>query len=1044
MAHVALPIGGGNQKPMQTTLPIFEGEANADSPVRPISIDIVIRAETASLTPAEVSYQKKNEIHAIPSSFDSAERFCNILRNPPPAGQFSRKYTDAINEYIGLLCIFACRRLFGLNLSSKTIDLSENSESAVLRGLGTQFEQHGGSKILTYFCIDDNPFAYIYKNCIIPIKDKDCYRIALLPVPFFSSTKGKFNKILAASEDASNNETLLVRQLLYAFFFDKKGRYNINGAFLCGLGAPYLDALERIANAAKGDSYLSLVKVRNEARSFYDVLMNAPSCEELPEKLFSDNLLLLHRNSSIESPCFGEVTYDVESFNVVNPMSKEFCLAISGSKGRIVFENPYGAPDCTGSVPDVDGRIVCRFRLKINGYRITVPKMYSIMYGCRKSDADGMPIENINIGVDCHINPCPEIPSIFRRYIVWNCPECLSLSFDREYGTFPVTHLNDNAFVAIAEPEMFMPEFAFVSLYGTFMGSIHFPPVIEPVPVHGNTPTAIYLDFGTTNTICLVEYGENHSYVDIKEFVRMVTGDNAEFRVFHLLSDRENDGTLRSMAICSIKENRFHSPLYRAHALNAGMKAIEYGVKEIIRQKIEDKNRANRNGPLDLVSVNVIDNLKWSSDDLANECYRAVVGSIFSSALAKILRAGYNTAYTEINISVPSSMDTKDLTLTKNRVKQALTGIRANLDIKYLHYESTATAFYFLNDKHSNVTIGNHFNVGVDIGGGSIDLFTFRSKIGHQGNPIPACIESVKNAAGRKILSETFVQAINEYKLNKVGRKTVGNPFFKCFLPDNAPPPSLVNSSDAAAICITETFIPNAEFNEKSDGAYRCIISTFRRNVLLKTIAVLLYAVEFVKISWKNDISRNTVDFSQAEVNIILCGNGSNIWSKKWAGVSKRDRIRIRDFLKKRIGCHTLYIQASKHPKKETVMGMRYIMKRHNSDNDGNHNMNPFAVLDIPTTLGCDDLNVVWNYVDNLIGDMIDSRLLHVSGENDTLDRFNSLLKKEVTVGRVRKALDYVLNNDNVLHKGNELFLADVFLRLMLDLPFINANVDKL
>ena len=1043
MANVAFPINGGNQVPMHTTLPIFEGGANAASSVRPISIDILIHAETESLNSAETSYYKRNGIHAIPSSFDSAERFCNILRNPPPAGQVSKKYNDALKEYIGLLAVFACRRFFGLNITSKTIDLSENTDSPLLRGLGTQFVQHGGSKVLTFFCIDGNPFAYIYRNCIVPIKDNVHYRNALLSVPFFSSTKGKFNHILAATANDAKSEKLLIKQLLVAFLFNKNGMYNGNGSFLKGLGAPYLDALERIAISSKEIPFLPFIKVGKDSNSLCDVLMNSPSCEMLPMKLFADKLLLLRQDNNYKPPCFGEVIYEEERFNVVNPISKEFCLAISGSNGKLVLENPDGAPDCTGSVPDVDGCIICRFSLKINGYRIIIPSVYSVKNGCIKADADGNSIETINMGVDCNINPCQDIPRIFRRYIVWNCPECISVSFDRTLGTFPVNHLNDNAFVAIVEPEMYLPEVAFLSFDSLYMGCIFFPAAINPVAVHENTPTAVYLDFGTTNTICLVEYGENHPYVDIKEFVRMITGENAEFRIFHLLSDRENNGSIRSMAICSVGGNQFNSPLYRAHALNAGNEALKYSIKEIIRQKNKGVAEAGRDMALDLASVNVYDNLKWTNNNLANEGYRAVVGNIFSSAFAKILKAGYNPAHTVINISVPSSMDFNELELTKSRIKEALTGIRVDTDINKLHYESTAAAYYIINDPESGVTIGNNFNVGVDIGGGSIDLFSFRSKIGHQGKPIPACIESVKNAAGRKILSETFVQAVKHFSNYHSVKKKAGNPFFTCFLPDYGPPLSLVNASETAAICLTETFIPEAQFIDDSVGTQGIMISTFRRNVLLKMIAVLNYVAEFIKVSWKKDENGNHMDFSHAEVNIILCGNGSSIWSKKWAGIGKRDRIRIRDFLKKRIGCHTLYIQASKQPKKETVMGMRYFMDHRYSDHDGDQHMNPFAFPDAPATLDGNDTDAVRNYVDQLINDIIKSKLLHVSGENNTLDRFNSRFKKSVTVSRVKTALDYVLNQDDVLHKGDELFLADVFLRLVLDLPFLDANEDN-
>ena len=1042
MARAALPIKDRNNVHMNTTLPIFKGGVNAASSVLPVAIDMLIQAERESLTPSEVTFQKRNEISAIPTSFDSAERFCNILQNPPPAGQVSPRYNEAINEYLGLLSLFACRRFLGLNITSKEIDLSKDSDSALLRGLGNQLAQQCGVRKLIYFCIDSKPFAYIYKNCIIPIKDKRRYRNALISIPFFSSTKGRFNNILSATADDMENGRMLFKQLLYAFFYSEDGTYNCNGSFLRLLGAPYLYISEQIESSWNDIPYLDFLQLGNSFNNLYDVLMNAPSYELFPEKMFSDRLLLFSQRNNYKPPCFGMINYEDELYNVVNPMSKEFCDAISQSNGRIVLENSDGAPDCDGSIPDTDGCISCRIRLKIDGIRITIHRQYYVKENCIKTDVDGNPLESINMGIDCYINPSNDVPVIFRRYIVWNCPECVSVSFDRELGIFPVTHLNDKAFVAIVEPNMRIPEFAFLSINNKYCGCIKFPAPVEPINTQGNSPTSIYLDFGTTNSICLVEYGATHDYVDIKEYVCMITGSegNADFRIFHLLSDRENNGTIRSIAICSVSGNQFGSPLYRAHALNAGKDALQKSVEEIVKmQKQGNPEDVNRSA-VDLSSVNVYDNLKWTGNNLANEGYRALVGSIFSSALAKLLIAGFNPKYTTINISVPSSMDAEELELTKNRVSQALTGIRAGLEIRNQHYESTAAAFYIINDSNSGITIGNTFNVGIDIGGGTIDLFSFQSKIGNQGRPIPAYIDSVKNAAGRIILSETFVKAVKQYNGKLKIEKQEMNPFFYCFMPDCYPPDSLNFATDSAAICITETFIPDAVFNEDTSGKTRIMLNTFRRNVLIKMIAVLNYAAEFIKVSWK----KNEFDFKTAEVNILLCGNGSGIWSKKWSGVVRPDRIRIRDFLKKRIGCRTLYIQASKQPKKETVMGMKYIMGNDATQKDGKSNifqsMNPFVAPSVPVTLGGEDIATVQSYVSDLLDDIIENRLLHVSGDANNLNEFHSLLKREVTAGRVRAALDYVLNNDDVSHKGNDIFLADVFLRLILDLPYIDPN----
>ena len=125
-------------------------------------------------------------------------------------------------------------------------------------------------------------------------------------------------------------------------------------------------------------------------------------------------------------------------------------------------------------------------------------------------------------------------------------------------------------------------------------------------------------------------------------------------------------------------------------------------------------------------------------------------------------------------------------------------------------------------------------------------------------------------------------------------------------------------------------------------------------------------------------------------------------------------------------------------------MGMKYIMGNDATKKDGKSNifqsMNPFVAPSVPVTLGGEDIATVQSYVSDLLDDIIENRLLHVSGDANNLNEFHSLLKREVTAGRVRAALDYVLNNDDVSHKGNDILLADVFLRLILDLPYIDPN----
>ena len=386
-------------------------------------------------------------------------------------------------------------------------------------------------------------------------------------------------------------------------------------------------------------------------------------------------------------------------------------------------------------------------------------------------------------------------------------------------------------------------------------------------------------------------------------------------------------------------------------------------------------------------------------------------------------------------------MDDDELDLTTNRVSGALTGISAGIGIDKQYYESTAAAFFIIKDPKGGIKIGDSFNVGVDIGGGSIDLFSFQSIIGGKKIPIPACIDSVKNAAGRKILSETFVKAAKHYYAKKTDPNPNSNPFFTCFMAESAPPSSLNSASDNAAICITETFIPDAKFDDHALGNAKRILNTFRKNVLFKTIAVLNYAAAFVKASWKEDEKGNETDFSDAEVNIILCGNGSSVFSEEWSGIGKTEKARITEFLKRRIGCKSLTIQPSGLPKKETVTGMKYIAESEKAKvakKDEDLDYDSFVQVSIPASLNGRSENVAKNYVDTLLNEIISSKLLIVKGDVDTLNGFHALLKREIDLSAVRAALDYVLDFDEITNKGDEMFLADVFLRIALDLPFID------
>jgi len=54
---------------------------------------------------------------------------------------------------------------------------------------------------------------------------------------------------------------------------------------------------------------------------------------------------------------------------------------------------------------------------------------------------------------------------------------------------------------------------------------------------------------------------------------------------------------------------------------------------------------------------------------------------------------------------------------------------------------------------------------------------------------------------------------------------------------------------------------------------------------------------------------------------------------------------------------------------------------------------------------------------------------------------FHNLLKNAIKENNINIALNYVLNKDNIKTKGDGLLLADVFLRIALELPYIDPKI---
>lgn len=1019
MAKVALPI-----KNMETNAPIFEG-GEAYDPIRPIDIGQLIQAEKDSLEKEEKNYQQENGTNATPSSFDSAERFINTLKHTPDYGIENPAYFAVRHECVGLFAVFACSKFMGITISDHSINMNRGEQSVLLKGLGTQIGITDDDRELTYFCIDDKPFAYIYKGYVVPIKDRTLFSNALSSVPFFNTQTGTFDDILAATAADADNGKLLFKQLLYAFLFKNTNSYNPNGDFL---DANYNAVLTYIQSRCSDISYLSIVDIHTTTHTLVNVLMNAPFCGLLPDKLFSEKLLLF-RGGEKTPPCFGAVEINAVPYWCVNPVSKVLCDKISRSGGNIdiVRKNNQGnyeidwegAPDCNV----LEGLVTCKIRLKIQSgvtnEVITVQKRFSEDDYIRKQD-NGQNIESIRMGIDRNINPDQTNYSIFNRYIVWKCPSRVSVSFDKTLPQYNITHFKDKAHFAIVNSNTPLPSFAYMNYNDIYCGCLRFPEPEKPQNSNGDSST-VYIDFGTTNTICLVEYGTTLSSVDLKNYVKMITGNDPQFMTYHLLSideKRDNNGIVKSIGVCSEENVPNSIDLFFAHPLNAGNDAIDRSIKIIgSNGQVFDLER----------SVGIYTDLKWeqavdATTTKKTHCYRALAGSLLSSALAELVIQGYNISQTVIYASYPNSMSKDEQNAIKTRLNNSLRNIDAprNITVHVNHSESEAAAFYIISELP-----GMNYNVGIDIGGGSIDLFSFESTTDNGGTTIPAKIDSVKDAAGQKILSYSLIQAI----------KTYGDDFIESMNPDGDRALSnslktISQSSDSAAMCIVETLISDITFADD----YHPMILTFRRNVLLRILAVLIYTAEFAKMSWKLDEGDKLND-----VSIHLCGNGSRILSTQWVGKEFND-AGIIAFLQSIIGCDSLEITLSSQPKQETVRGMEKMVM---NNRIVNQDVRSFERISTSSSLSNRNTDIFVNYIKEMLNNLKNSGIFRFTWDtNINPDNvfFTEIISK-VTKRRVDRILAYINNPKNgfinMIEKGDELYKAGVFLRFILDLPFI-------
>ena len=1050
ITKVALPI-----TEMETTGTIFIG-GNANAPVRPIDIDLMSHLEKADLDDDEKGILDGNDTKSIPSSFGSAERFVKIISTQLSAGaEPDQRYNDTCRELIGLLTVFACRRVLGLNITAHSIDMT-NSDSLLIRALRKQLNEDS----FIYFCINEKPFAYIFNNCVVPISDRKELIDSLMCIPFFNSETGKFDDILAATDDNAEDGSLLFKQLLFAFLFNGNQK-NENGIFMSRGNMPYKNALTQIQNSFSQRSKTTFLPnvhiVAETLRTLEDVLMNAPCVDDSwgNEKVFSDKLLLFLASGDNKPPCFGEVEIGEPTYWCVNPISKELCKLISESGGKIDIVNKTyevdwdGAPECDASStlvevtlqnPDktvtkilVPSFITCKIRVRFSDNKgnlltvIILQKRYSYHDYIWK-DNQNKDIEFIKMGIDRNVNPTVNNTSIFNRYIVWKCPTSITVSFKDDLRQYEVTHFKDLAHFAIVAPDEDLPTFAFISYMDNYCGCIRFPkPEVPSAASDGES--SIFLDFGTTNTICLIKCGQGTPQkVDIKKYVKMITGIDKQFMTFHLLSNVENNGVVKSIGVCS--EERVPNDddiLFFAHPLNAGKDAIERSIT-ILTNQIRNTDAANLEK-----SVGVYTDLKWEKSSGASfskksYCYLALAGSLFSSALAEIVLNGYSLSSTKIYPSYPSSMSDSEKGDITSKLRRSLGGLGYTfsdqaLNSDQLISESIAAAYYLIKTNPER-----YYNVGIDIGGGSIDLFSFNSSVKGGVKILPAKIDSVKNAAGQRILSHTLIQALCQY----------GSDFTECVEPADLSDSlsTIRNSSASDAMCIAETLISEIKFKSHKNLKVLC----FKRNVLIKMLAVLIYTAEFAKASWILDEGQKL-----DKVRIHLCGNGSRILSYDWVG-KRHDDGAIISMLKNLIGCNKLVITLSDVPKEETVRGMEKIVASSAiQDVTMFSEINEHARLsDEPDSQ--DTINILIQYIKEMLERIKTAKILTLGGDTseDLQNKsFCEAIEALVTEENLSRSLSYIEDEDNgvvnLKNNGDALYKAGVFLRFILDLPFINV-----
>lgn len=932
-AYVALPLHDDTMTSLYTATAIgLGGVAPGGVPgLFPVDLTALCNAEETSLNESENEYRINVGSSAIPSSFDTAVRFTERLTSNNPG--------VAQTELIGLMCVFALQPLYGYRLEAKSIALNNDEAAPIVKSLYGQLLRNGEKEsTLRYFCIDGKPFAIWYPDCgLCAIKDRKKLAEALVPFPLFNRRGNNGN----GEFEAITPQTIHVD--IIRTWCEK-----LTAARQVNLPGTVTNALVTLGRALENVT-------RIDACRWADVLETADNCPAeimamahvplvqnfvapLPSGMFSDKLLLLKANTGDNQTIWqgiGQGVYphtpsskqEGRKVFIIPPLSPEFAEYLATSPnvsliGECSFEE--GA--------ESDNFVVVRQNLKIDNRIVTLRHQYDTGHICTSYDnGTGVKIvasvDNINIGIDHNvnigINPQTDARDtevkLPRRYVVWECNDNLALSFvpapnnPNDHNEVEAKHAGNIINYVSYYGTSVLPSFAVVkSADGrTTLGCIPLPEARCVSNNHGDDSSAIYLDVGTTNTICAVRYGEGDEVVCVDLCAGTMrcpqnSTRSAEFAARSFLSDAQgNDTTLRAMRttvmVGDLNRGVKNTELYASHIVNIG----DRGIRQLF----------NAESGTSLMQKGIYDNIKWSGSRAQQRGYTATVSEILSAAATMIALNGYNLANTTIYVSYPTSMSEQQILNIREWIEQALIelGIEdTKLSLDFSEGQSAAT--YALDGK-VDLEVPC---IGADIGGGSVDMFLISQEM-DASTGVLHTHDSIADVAGRAILIDTLL------KFFKAGRGDRLSPIFSVDPKEQSIIEKEIDNiisleNDRDAMCMVEQFVATHEIASGVTGEPLRELQKLRRNITLKLFALLNYILVFARES------SDTRGLNIREgLSIFLCGNGSKIFD--WIGRLEEDKFDR--FVRAVIGGTDDGFKfsrvSSREPKQEVVRGLDLI-----------------------------------------------------------------------------------------------------------------------